>query len=384
MYIYRLGSVTLFVLFAVVVFYSGCTNSEDFANPLDPQNLLTAGSPPGLTLKPGDGQVTVSWQLLEVEGIAKYRIYRRFTGDADATFKRVGEIDAPATKFIDTVNLINDAYDEERGQRHTYEYRIAYVDVNGVETPDPNAPPDEKGVPLRVWPTAFTSPSHPPPIPNIILGDPTDLTVKLFWDDYQFSEDFESFRVMAAIPEGDEPLQFKLLKDGVLTKEKTFYFDRGDLRDRITGFEKDKVRKIYRVIAVDQFGVEGIATVEGMSPNLPPAPPQNVRVALRRRSLFNTKYDAILSWVPNKEPDLDGYQIYATNATGGAPVPGAGLTARNRVERKRNSATIIGEDPIRVGQKLEFRQYFITAFDNTARIDGRIDESALVKAIPQR
>ena len=383
MYIYRFGPATLFVLLTVVVFYGGCTNSEDFANPFDPQNLLTAGSPPGLTLKPGDGQVTVSWQLLEVEGIAKYRIYRRFTGDVDSAFKLVGEIDAPATRFIDTENLINDAFDEERGQRLAYEYRIAYIDENGAETPDPNAPPDENGIPRRIWPIAETSPSHPPPLPNVILGAPTDLTVKLFWDDYEFSEDFESFRVMAAIPEGDQPLQFKLMKDGVLTKEKTFFFDQGDLRDRITGFEKDKVTKIYRVIAVDRFGVESFATVEAMSPNLPPAQPKNVRVVLRPRSLFNTKYDAILSWVPNQEPDLDGYQIYATNATGGALVPGEGLTARNRVDRKRNSATVIGEDPIRVGQQLQYRQYFITAFDNTARIDGRIDESALVKAIPQ-
>lgn len=383
MYIYRFGLASLFMLFAVVVLYGGCTNTEDFANPFDPQNPLTAGSPPGLTLKPGDAQVTVSWQPLAVEGIVKYRIYRRFSGDADQTFKLVGEIDAPAAQFIDTANLMNDPFDVERGRRHTYEYRISYVDKNGVETPDPNAPPDENRVPQRIWPTVEASPSLAPPIPNVILGDPADLTVKLFWDDYQFPEDFESFRVMAAIPEEGKPLRFKLLKDGVLTKEKTFYFDQGDLRDRITGFEKDKVKKIYQVIAVDRFGAESVATIEGMSPNLPPAPPRNVRVLLQRRSLSNTKYDATLFWALNQEPDLDGYQIYATNATGGELVPGKGLTARNRADRKRNSAKIIGEDQIRVGQQLQFRRYFITSFDNTPRVDGRIDESALVEAIPQ-
>ena len=57
---------------------TGCTGNEDFSNPLDPQNLRTAGSPIGLELLPGDEQVTVSWEDTGHKGIMGYRIYRRF------------------------------------------------------------------------------------------------------------------------------------------------------------------------------------------------------------------------------------------------------------------------------------------------------------------
>ena len=62
-----------------------------------------------------------------------------------------------------------------------------------------------------------------------------------------------------------------------------------------------------------RFGVEAVRTIEAVSPNLPPAAPKNFSARYRARSLFNNKYDAILSWkATNKEPDLAGYQIYAT------------------------------------------------------------------------
>jgi hypothetical protein len=95
------------VLLVALVTYAGCTNHEDVANPLDAENLRTAGSPAGLAVAAGDAQVTVSWQDLGFEGIAKYRIYRRFSGDSNSTFTLVGEIDAPATEFLDTQDLIN-------------------------------------------------------------------------------------------------------------------------------------------------------------------------------------------------------------------------------------------------------------------------------------
>ena len=118
--------------------------NEDFSNPLDPQNLRTAGAPIGLELLPGDEQVTVSWEDTGHEGIMGYRIYRRFTGDVDSTFEFFGEIlgengARPATEFIDTEDLKNDQFDEANGAPHRYIYRISYIDANGIEVPDPNA-----------------------------------------------------------------------------------------------------------------------------------------------------------------------------------------------------------------------------------------------------
>jgi hypothetical protein len=379
--IYECVAMLLIVLSAVI----GCTNNEDFTNPFDPENLRTSGSPVGLTLTPGDGQVKVSWQALELDGIAKYRIYRRFTDNPNAGFELVGEVDASATEFIDTKDIINDAFDENRGERLAYEYRLSYIDANGVETPDPKNPPSPNTEPLRVWPIDRTTPSNPPPIPNVILGDPTDLTVKLFWDDYQFPDDFELFRVFAAIPQPDRPLEFRRLNDGELTRDKTFYFDRGLFNDRITGFTQDNITKIYRIIAIDRFGVESVKTVEAASPNLPPSKPRNVVLLIRARSLFNNKYDALLSWSKNDEPDLAGYQIYATKEFSEDAVPDPEvLVPRRRADRRDTNITISGEDPIRVGQELVIRRYFITAFDDTEAADGTRDESELTEAIAPR
>lgn len=352
-------------IYIVILLLTACTNTEDFANPLDPENLRTAGAPDGLTLFAGDKQVRVTWNDTGQVGIKGYRIYRRSTGGTDTEFTLVGSIDAPANEFIDTQNLENDRIDTS-GRLLAYEYRVAYVDTNGVETPDPTNPPTENEEPRRIWKTALATPSVPPPAPTVTLGDPTDLTVKLFWDGYEFPRDFSIFRVYAALDTGDDkPLRFKLIAEP--KRDKLYYFDHD--------FESDGIRKVYRIAGVDEFGAEAITIVTAAAPNLPPAPPKNVRVRYLPRSLFNTKYDAAISWTPNTEPDLAGYQLYTRDAAGN-------LLPRPAVGRKDRNFTIIGEDPILVGQSLEFKKYYITAFDDTPGPDGRRDESALVEAKP--
>jgi hypothetical protein len=358
----KIAVLILSILFTSILF-SACTSSEDFANPLDPENLRTSGAPDGLTLYAGDKQVRVTWNDTGQEGIKSYRIYRRSTGGTDAEFTQVGSVDAPANEFIDTQNLENDRRDAS-GRILAYEYRITYVDVNGVETPDPANPPAEDAEPLRVWRTALATPSVPPPAPTVTLGDPTDLTIKLFWEGYEFPYDFSVFRVYAALDtEEDKPLRFKLVAEP--KRDRLYYFD--------YDFKVDGTRKVYRVAGVDEFGAEAITTITAAVPNVPPAPPKNVRVRYLPRSLFNTKYDAFISWTPNTEPDLAGYQLYTKDAAGK-------LLPRPAVGPKDRSFTIPGEDPILVGQSLEFKRYYITAFDNTRGPDGQRDESALVEA----
>lgn len=371
---YSFRLLALLILATAAGYSAGCTGDEDHANPLDPQNLRTAGSPIGLALLPGDQQVTVSWEDNGHAGILGYRIYRRFTGDANSTFEFVGEVlgengERPATEFIDTDNLKNDQFNDVTGQRHRYIYRISYIDANGVEIPDPNAPPTDDEDPRRVWQTASATPSIAPPIPNVIIGDDLDdLTVKLFWQDYQAPNDFEQFRVITSQQSlTGEFLPFRLRAE--LRKEQPYFFD--------LEFNRDNVTKIYRVIAVDRFGVEGIKVIQASSPNLPPSPPQNVRLSF---GLRRARYDAYVSWSKNREPDVAGYLVYATKEAGGNLIVGEDLITRRKVDAKETSIVLTGEEFILDGQDLAPRRYFVAAFDDTPKDNGTRDESARVEA----
>ncbi len=357
-------------LFIVITVFVACTNSEDFANPLDSDNLRTAGSPKGLTLYPGDQQVRITWIESGQEGIKAYRIYRRSIANSEEPFELVGTVDAPASEFVDTQNVENDRRDAQ-GQPIAYEYRISYIDINDVETPDPTNPPSVTEEPMRIWQTAAIIPSIPPPVPVVTLGEPSDLTVKLFWENYDFPNDFSLFRVYVARDDSTaKQLAFRLIAE--ITRDQLYYFD--------INFKADGESKVYRVAAVDEFGVEAITTINATSPNLPPAPPQsippqNVTVLYIRRSFFllNLKYDAFISWHANTERDLAGYQIYTKDAEGN-------LLLRQTAGPEDTSLTIPGEDPILIDQLPHGRFYFITAFDDTPKLDGKRDESEMVAA----
>ncbi|MDE0316822.1 MAG: hypothetical protein OXM61_18195 [Candidatus Poribacteria bacterium] len=359
----RRAAIHCLPLFLIITVFLACTNSEDFANPLDSDNLRTAGSPEGLTLYPGDQQVRVTWTDIGQEGIKAYRIYRRSIANSDEPFQLVGTVDAPASEFVDTQNIENDRKDS-LGRVLAYEYRISYIDINDVETPDPSNPPSISEEPIQVWQTVAGTPSIPPALPVVTLGTPADLTVKLFWENYDFPHDFSLFRIYIARDEGTgKELAFRRVAE--IKRDQLYYFD--------VNFQEDGESKVYRVAAVDEFGVEAITTISAISPHLPPAPPKNVTVIYAARSFFNNKYDAIISWTANTERDLAGYQIYTKDAEGN-------LLPRQSAGPRDNGLTIPGEDPILIGQQLVTRSYFITAFDDTPGPDGKRDESEMVEA----
>lgn len=357
------------VLFLLPLFLSmtmlvACANTEDYANPLDSENLRTSGSPDGLSLFPGDKEVTVSWNKIEGEGVKEYRIYRREDSKTDEPFKLVGTVDATKNVFIDAQSIENDRRAPD-GTNVEYEYRISYVDINDVETPDPTNPPDISADTIRIWPTATVTPSIAPPSPEVILGKPTDLQVNLIWEDYPFPTDFAMFRVYIALYEGPD-VQLKFRKVQELTRDQFFYID--------GSFRHDDTTKVYRIAAVDEFGVEGITEIRATSPNLPPAPPRNFRAFYSGRSLFNNKYDVLCIWDDNNnENDLAGYQIYSTDRENN-------IIPRRLLKPDETSVTIAAEDPIVIGGEFYLKTYFITAFDDTPTPDGKRDESIRVEA----
>ena len=356
-------SVLYLPLFLIITLFVACTNSEDFANPLDSDNLRTAGAPPGLELFPGDSQIKVTWTNTGQEGIKAYKVYRRSTSNSEEPFVLIGTVDAPASEFLDTQNIENDRRDSNALPLF-YEYRISYIDINGVETPDPVNPPSNTEEPFRLWQTDSASPSVQPPTPVVTIGDPTDLSVGLFWENYEFPQDFAIFRVYVA-RDKDDGKKLVFLNVAEIERDKFYYID--------INFREDGVTKVYRVAAVDEFGVEGITTISATSPNLPPSPPRNFQARYYRRSIANVKYDVILTWEPNQEGDLAGYQIYTKDNEDN-------LLPRRIMRPKDRTVTIAGEDPLVVNQELFFKTYFITAFDDTPGTDGKRDESELVEA----
>lgn len=360
----KFGVILLLPLLLIVTMFVACTNSEDYANPLDSENLRTAGSPDGLTLFPGDKEVHVSWSKIEGEGVKEYRIYRRAESNSDEPFELVGTVDATKNEFVDAQNIINDRKASD-GTNVEYEYRISYVDINDVETPDPDNPPDATADSIRIWPTATATPSIAPPSPIVTLGDPADLQVNLFWENYAFPTDFAFFRVYIANYEGPSTeLEFRKVKE--LSREQIFYID--------GSFHQDDITKVYRIAAVDEFGVEGITEVRATSPNLPPAPPEGFRARYARRSLSNFKYDVVLQWNENnKENDLEGYQIYSQARD-------ENIIPRRILKPGETRITILAEDPLVLEGKLYVKSYFITAFDDTPTPEGKRDESIRVEA----
>ena len=163
-----------------------------------------------------------------------------------------------------------------------------------------------------------------------------------------------------------EFLPFRLRAE--LPKEQPYFFDKE--------FSRDNAVKIYRVVAVDRFGVEGVTVIQVESPNLPPSPPQNVRAGY---GLRRSRYDIRIAWSKNKEPDVAGYLIYATKETGGNLVVGQDLIHRGRVDAKDTSVTFTGEGFLLDGQNQVPRRYFITAFDDTPQDNGNRDESEMVE-----
>lgn len=341
----------------------GCSEDAERENPLDAQNKRTGGVLPGLKARAGDSQVALSWPNLGLEGIAEYKIYQAYLQPTPGNFEFVASIAArpieEEREYIYTVkNLQNDG-------ENVYFYRLAYVDSNGQETPDPQAPQNL----LEDWFITDIIPSKAPPTPEVQVIEDTDLQIRLVWEGYSANvpEDLAGFRVYSALKaeEGEEQGPFNLLAD-IDDPRVEFYIDGNNYPDSIYRFRRDGVTRRYKVVAYDRVGVESDSAIqEGTSPDLPSKPPPQVRGSF---NLGINSYDVRIEWKRNVEPDVVGYVIYAL-------WPDGKKEFKKKIDDPNETVAAISDRYVVVDGSPVPKEYFVTAFDNTPKPDGKRDES---------
>ena len=356
------------VIFCLIISV-GCGSSDDLANPFDPDNPRTAGSPSGLKLTPGDRQVLVEWNQLDYQGVSKYRIYRQFTGDIQPKFTQVGEVSGKDNQYVDQNGILNDQLDTT-GEPHLYIYRVSYVDVEGVETPNPKEfqTDDTKTIPL--WPSQATTPSTPPPKPKLLIDKSRNLIITLIWKDYPVPGDFKEFRIFSTTPGGSKFDQV----GRPYTLESPFFFSD-------PAFNEDGESKQYRLVAYDKFGVPSITEVEASVGHIPPQMPLNL--LSQYRSKINGKYDVALRWEANVEKDLKGYQIYSTKQDE-KPVSQGGELAPRRFLSAGQTFVLLENEGWLLNKKMQLipKLYYVAAVDKTPRPDTGLPDEGMMAAAP--
>jgi hypothetical protein len=347
----------------LVLFALGCGEEVERENPLDPQNKRTGGTPPGITVRAGHSQVTLSWPNLSFDGIKEYKIYRAYLTPTPDQFQHIASVEVQPIEelreyvYTDT-GLQNDG-------NNIYFYRLSYVDEEGQEIPDPKAP---QNLP-EDWFLVDVIPSEAPPVPNVQVMEDSDLQVRLIWEGYAQNapDDLAGFKVYSALKagEGEKQPAFALVSQ-IDDPNVEFYIDGNDYPSNIINFWGDGTAKLYKVIAFDKVGVESDSLVlGGTSPNLPPGPPPQVK---GRFFLGINSYEVRIEWRESLEPDVIGYVVYAQ-------WPDGRREFKKRIDdRNETVATISDRYVVTEGIPVP-KQYYVTAFDNTPRSDGKRDES---------
>ncbi len=374
-------NIATFLSALLMLFILSCAEEPEYDNPLDARNLRTSGSPRGLTLAPGDAKVEVHFLGTGFEsGIKAYIIYRKFMGDANPEFEEVGRVEFkidPATGkeqqkyvFIDDENNLKNA-PPKNDQLSPYVYRIAYEDINGTETPDPDSLPSPDGTPFKIWPEARVTPSAPPEPPEVTVNkQQINLAVTLSWESYQPPDDIAGYRIyQVRLTEAGRELR--------LLAEKSA--DAKNYTD--ANFSSDNAKKTYKVVAYDIFGVESQSgDITGTSPNLPPPFGPDMEIQYDLGMFFEfTSYDVTIKWKwqRGKEPaDLVGYSIYSTQLD---TVDGIWKwKLRSNHKKTVTSYTFQNEPYLFVDEFMPVvALYHVVAYDSTDKKDGTKDGSPL-------
>ena len=122
-YLPKVGNLlrTLVIILSLLIL-GGCVDRPR-DNPLDPQNPKTLGKPTGMRLSCEERQVKISWDRLDIDGLAGINIRRLAEGDSG--FEKINDTPIPGREFEDR----NVEYGVE------YTYKITAV-TEGYESPD--------------------------------------------------------------------------------------------------------------------------------------------------------------------------------------------------------------------------------------------------------
>ena len=353
---------TCLLLFSLIlVFFAlGCDEDVERENPLDAKNERTGGVPPGLTARAGDSQVILSWPNMGFDGVEEYRLYQAHRV-ADE-FQRIATI--PAAPIDEKSQYTHtDKGLQNDGDNH-YFYRLSSVDDDGVETPDPEVPQSLQ----EDWFIVDVIPSEAPPTPDVQALEDTDLQIRLIWEGYLANspDDLAGFRVFAG-PKAEEGQEqtYELVAE-IDDPSAEFYIYGNSYKDNVISFSEDGITKAFKVIAFDTVGVESDpAKLDGTSPNLPSSPPSQVKA---RWNLGMNSYEVAIEWERNLEPDVRGYVVYALK-------PDGTQEFKKIIEDPNETEATIADRYVVVDTLLVPKQYYVVAFDNTRREDGKRDES---------
>lgn len=360
---------------AAAIFLLGCGDADHFANPYDARNPLTEGGVVGVEIINGDQSAVVMWRGLGMDGTASYRIYRRYMGDPSSTYALVGEKQAeldPSTgvevknalyRFEDPQDslnptaLLNDSIDAATGKRVPYLYRVSAVDDEGAESPDPSALDAMPWLGYSATPSA--APDGPIPVPVT-----SDLRVELDWTQYALPDDVLAYRVYSSNDGVEWTLEQEINARQTVGNNTGQILREDDLKHYVDDqFTRDGQIRHYRTAAVDDAGVESAAEpsnqVEVETPNLPPAPLSFVFETL---PLPGGLMRVHIVWTPASEADAVGYNVYARAAAE------TEWTLRETLEDIAASETWVTQEE---GALID---YFVTAYDDTPREDGGLDQ----------
>jgi fibronectin type 3 domain-containing protein len=272
----------------LVLLVGGCAASgNDVVVPV--ARSLAPDPPQGFAVSDRElRQVTVTWTPpAAAEG--SYRIER--AESPQGPFKTIARASPRRGSFVDKAELRDTT---------TYFYRLVPVTGSGAE-----------GSPSKVLESMTAPPPDPPR--NLEAAAPASRAVSIAWSP-PASEGVVKYRVERAAAGAPDAFSER----GVV--EKCSFAEGGKAGSDLL----DSTRYLYRVTAINRVGVAGkpSAPVEVVT-QPPPAPVKG----LEARS--GEVRCVPLSWQPSPESDVTRYDVYRTDAGGGAPVRVATLKGRD-------------------------------------------------------
>ena len=245
--------------------------------------FVTDVPPSGIEIKALDKSVTVKWKPedLRFHGVNIYRCTNR-----DTTMNKINKIPLMVSKLekpkgkSEYPDIFFTDYNLQNGIK--YSYRLTGIDFFGRET--------RLSEKISVMPGDHT----PPNPPSYIRSKIDKYSVRISWRNLQPSPDQEGINIYRSYKYDN---QYVKINTQLLAITDTVYVD----MDLKSGFY------YYTVASVDSAGNDGLSNkvLAEVHDITPPATPQNIKALADTGRI-------ILTWDPNTEPDLMGYQIFRT------------------------------------------------------------------------